>query len=120
MMARIQRLFLMAILVTTALAADLAGKWTASFETQIGVQTYTYEFKVDGGKVTGSAKSNLGTAKISEGTIQGDDVSFVELLDFQGQQLRIEYKGKIAGDEMKLSRQIGDVATEQLVAKRVK
>jgi hypothetical protein len=42
------------------------------------------------------------------------------MLDFQGQQLRIEYKGKISGDEMKLSRQIGDVATEELVAKRAK
>ena len=42
------------------------------------------------------------------------------MLDFQGQQLRIEYKGKIAGDEMKLTRQVGDVGTEELVAKRAK
>jgi hypothetical protein len=80
------RLLLIALFAATAFAADIAGKWTASFETQIGVQTYTY----DGGKITGSAKSNLGTAKITEGTIKGDDVSFVEMLDFQGQQLRIE------------------------------
>ncbi len=120
MMTRIQLLTLAAIFVAAAFAADVAGKWTASFETQIGVQTYTYEFKVDGGKITGSAKSNFGTAKITEGTVQGNDVSFVEMLDFQGQQLRIEYKGKIAGDEMKLTRQVGDVGTEELVAKRAK
>ena len=75
---------------------------------------------MDGGKITGSAKSNLGTAKITEGTIKGDDVFFVEMLDFQGQELRIEYRGKIAGDEMKLTRTIGDTATEELVAKRAK
>ncbi len=114
------RLLFIALLAVTAFAADIAGKWTATFETQLGAQTYTYDFQVDGGKITGSAKSNLGTAKITEGTIKGDDVSFVEMLDFQGQQVRIEYKGKIAGDEMKLTRQIGDVATEELVAKRSK
>jgi hypothetical protein len=108
------------LLATTAFAADIAGKWTASFETQIGTQTYTYDFKVDAGKITGSAKSNLGTAKITEGTISGDDVTFVELLDYQGQEVRITYKGKISGDEMKLTRQVMDVATEELVARRVK
>ena len=42
------------------------------------------------------------------------------MLDYQGQELRIEYTGKIAGDEMKLTRKIGDLATEELVAKRAK
>ncbi len=65
------------LFAVTAFAADITGKWTASFETQIGNQTYTYDFKVDGGKITGSAKSNPGTAKITEGAIMGDDVSFV-------------------------------------------
>ena len=30
-------------LASLALAADFSGKWTASFETQIGTQTYTYD-----------------------------------------------------------------------------
>ena len=33
---------------------------------------------------------------------------------------RLEYKGKIAGDEIKFSRKVGDLATEEFVAKRVK
>jgi hypothetical protein len=33
-------------------AADLAGKWKADFDSQIGPQKYAYEFKVDGGKYT--------------------------------------------------------------------
>jgi hypothetical protein len=108
------------VLLAPAFAADITGKWTASFDTQVGVQNYAYDFKVDAGKITGTAKSNFGEAKISEGTIQGDEVAFVENLDFQGQTLRIEYKGKIAGDEMKLTRKVGDVATEELTAKRAK
>ena len=47
------------VLAIPALAADVAGKWTASFDTQIGVQNYTYTFKVDDAKLTGTAESQL-------------------------------------------------------------
>jgi hypothetical protein len=100
--------------------ADVSGKWTASFETQIGVQNYTYEFKLDGEKLTGTAKSQFGQGPIVDGTVKGNDISFVENLDFNGQQVRITYKGKIAGDEIKFTRQVGEFASEDLVAKRAK
>jgi hypothetical protein len=105
-------------LAVSAAAADVAGKWTATFDTQVGEQRYTYEFKTDGDKFTGTAKSNLGQGVIQDGLVKGDEVSFVEMLEFQGQTLRIEYRGKISGDEMRLTRHVGDVATEELVAKR--
>jgi hypothetical protein len=101
-------------------AQSVAGKWTASFDTQIGVQNYTYTFQVEGGKLNGTAKSQFGETKISEGTVKGDEISFVENLDFQGQPLRIVYKGRVSGDEIKFTRQVGDMATEELVAKRSK
>lgn len=102
------------------LAQNAAGTWTASFDTQIGVQNYTYTFQVQDGKLTGTAKSQFAETKISEGVVKGDEISFVENLDFQGQALRITYKGKVLGDEIKFSRQVADVATEELVAKRSK
>jgi hypothetical protein len=110
------------LLMTAGLlcAADISGTWTASFETQIGVQNYTYEFKVDGEKLTGTAKSNLGSATIAEGSVKGDVVTFVENLDFQGQPVRITYKGKVNGNEIQFTREVGEFATEQLVAKRSK
>jgi len=111
---------LLLLLAIPARAADVAGKWTASFETQIGTQNYTYTFKVDGAKLTGLAESQFGKTEISEGAVKGDEISFVENLDFQGNALRIEYKGKITGDEIKFSRNVGDVATEEFVAKRAK
>lgn len=113
-------LALLSIAAAALYTADAAGKWTASFDTQIGVQNYTYIFKVDGEKLTGTAESQYGKSEIAEGKVKGDDISFVENLTFQDTPLRIEYKGKIAGDEMKLTRKVGDVATEELVAKRAK
>jgi hypothetical protein len=103
-------------------AADVTGTWTATFDTQVGAQKYTYTFKVQGTKLTGKAKSELAMTEteITEGTVNGDDISFVENLNFQDMPLRIVYKGKMAGDELKLTRTILDMFTEEAVAKRSK
>jgi hypothetical protein len=100
--------------------ADAAGTWTATFDSQVGEQVYTYVFKVDGMTLTGTAKSSLSeiTAEIKDGKVEGDAISFVENLNYQGMELVITYKGTIAGDEIKFSRMVGEIATEELVAKR--
>ncbi|HXA75726.1 MAG TPA: hypothetical protein VNV41_01220 [Candidatus Acidoferrales bacterium] len=113
-------LILVLALAMSALAADITGQWTATFNTQVGEQHYTYTFKVDGEKLTGTAKSDNGTTEIENGTVKGDDVSFVENLDYQGQKLAITYTGKISGDEIKFTRDVAGAAKEDLVAKRVK
>ena len=117
-----KRFFMGAVMLiamaTLLAAADVAGTWTASFDTQVGQQMYTYTFKVTAGKLTGTAKSNLGEGAV-EGTVNGDDVAFVEHLNYQGMTLDIPYKGKISGDEIKFTRTIMDIA-EDLVAKRSK
>jgi len=107
-------------LVATAFAADVDGTWTATFDTQIGEQHYTYTFKADGEKLTGTAKNDMGERPIEDGVIKGKDISFTENLDFQGQKLTIKYTGKLNGDEIKFTRQVGTFATEELIAKRKK
>ena len=71
---------------------------------------------MDGEKLTGTAKSDNGTVTIENGTVKGDDVSFVENLDYQGQKLAITYVGKISGDEIKFTRDVAGAAKEDLVA----
>jgi len=107
-------------LAMTAWAADLTGQWKATFDTQIGEQHYTYTFKVDGEKLTGTAKNDRGTVDITNGTIKGDQVSFDESLDFNGQAIAIKYTGTVSDDTIKLHRKVGDFAEEDLVANRVK
>jgi hypothetical protein len=103
-----------------ARAADFNGKWTAEFDTQIGAQKYTYDFHVDGATVTGTATNERGATAITEGKIDGDTITFVEALNFNGMDIKITYTGKINGDEIKFTRKVGDFATEELTAKRVK
>ena len=114
-------LVLIAVMVMPMAAADITGKWTASFDTQIGKQNYTYDFVVKDSKLTGKMKSDMGESDVLEGKVEGDKVSFAELLVFQGMEIRITYTGTVvSADEIKFTRNVADFATEELVAKRVK
>jgi hypothetical protein len=107
--------------VFQAAVVDVSGTWKASFDTQIGQQNYTYEFKVKGSELTGTAKSDNGESPIKDGKVDGDTVTFVETLNFQGMDLRIDYTGKIvSADEIKFTRNVADFVTEELVARRAK
>jgi len=108
--------------VAGAIAADITGTWKASFDTQIGQQNYTFQFVAKDAALTGKIESEMGGAsEIQQGKIDGDKVSFVELFKFDGNEIQITYTGQVtSADEIKFSRQVGDFATEQLVAKRVK
>jgi opacity protein-like surface antigen len=107
-----------------ASAADVTGKWTAEFDTQVGPQKYVFDLKSDAGKVTGTATfermGQKGEAELKDGKLTGDDISFVEMLDFQGTPVALTYTGKVVGDEIKFTRTVGDFAKEDFVAKRVK
>jgi len=107
-----------AVAIAAAPSADISGTWGTSFESQVGTQTYTYEIKVEGNTLTGHAKSNLGEGDVS-GTVDGDKVTFVENLDYQGQALAITYTGQIvSADEIKFKRDVAGQGGEEFTAKR--
>ena len=105
-----------------ASAADLLGKWTAEFDTPIGVQKYVYEFRKSGEALTGEATFDhslgKGTVPLNNIKVDGDKVSFEEPLSVNGEQITITYTGTLAGDELKLTRVVGQFGTEQLTARR--
>ena len=106
--------------IAAAPAADIGGTWTTKFDSQVGEQSYTYDFKVEGGTLTGHAKSTLGEGDI-KGTVDGDKVTFVESLDYQGQDLDITYTGQIvSADDIKFKRDVGGQGGEEFTATRKK
>jgi len=115
---------LIAILPAAVLGADavnISGTWTASFDTQIGKQEYTYTFVVKGSQLTGHAKSAIADTEITEGKVEGSKVSFIENLNFQGMPLRIAYTGTVTSpDQIDFTRDVAGQAMEKLIAKRAK
>jgi hypothetical protein len=110
---------------STARAADVDGKWETEFQSPVGPQKYTFDLQAAGEKLTGKATfermGQKGMADLLEGKLMGSDISFVEMVDAMGQKLRVVYTGKVAGDEMKLTRKVGDnMGQQELVLKRVK
>ena len=104
--------------VAAAPTADISGTWTTEFDSQVGKQTYTYTFKVEGEKLTGHSKSNIGESDLT-GTVDGDKVTFVENLDYQGTALAITYTGQIvSADEIKFKRDVAGQGGEEFTAKR--
>jgi hypothetical protein len=111
------------VALSSARAIDVSGRWRAEFDTQIGLQKYLYTFQLNEGKLSGKATAEVGGQKreveLKECKVTGDTLTVVELFKFQDNGVRIEYTGKMSKNEIKLTRKVGDFATEELVAKRV-
>ena len=107
-------------------AADVTGTWKSEFDSQVGHQKYTFTFKQEGSKLTGKANSEVEDrkreAELMEGKVDGDAISFVEMLKIQDNDVRITYTGKLSADrnEIKFTREVGDFAKTEIVAKRDK
>src|SRR5678816_1975284 len=106
----------------SALAADVTGTWKAEFNTQRGLQKYTFTLKQDGATVTGKANverdGEKREAELKEGKVDGGTLTFVEPLKIQDNEIKITYTGKISGDEIKFTRKVGDFGSSEATAKR--
>jgi hypothetical protein len=118
---KLLRLILPALLLfaltSLSFGADLNGKWKGDLKMQDGSNLETsFVFKVDGEKLTGTVTNTFGEEQITEGVVKGEEVSFVILAG--GGQFRIVYKGKLTGDDLKLTVTVGDFGDQEMVAKR--
>jgi autotransporter translocation and assembly factor TamB len=112
---------LLGLLSLTALAADVTGKWTAQVPGRGGqTREQTFNFKVDGGALTGTVSGRGGDMPIAEGKIDGDTISFSQTMEFNGNSMKLVYKGTVSGDEIKFTRQRdgGDQPPQEFTAKR--
>jgi hypothetical protein len=101
---------------------DVTGTWKAEFDTQIGLQKYSFTLKQDGAAVSGKASVDTNGEKrdvtFKEGKIEGDKLTLVELLSIQGKDVRVTFTGKASANEIKFTRQVGDFGSSEATAKR--
>ncbi len=104
-------------------AADVSGKWTAQVPGRGGqTRETTFNFKAEGSKLTGTVSGMQGDNPISDGKIDGDNISFTVAVSFGGNDIKFLYKGKVAGEEIKFTRtrEGGDQPPQEFTAKRAK
>lgn len=98
------------------------GVWKVDFNTRIGVQQYVFTFDHDGERLVGRAEAerdgNARQVELQNLKLDRDTISFQETLSLVGNEIRIDYSGKIAGDSIILTRKVGEFAEEEATATR--
>jgi len=109
------------VVAFVAFAADVTGKWTYEQAGRNGGQgrPVTITLKVDGSKLTGSVPAMGGRRgggggapdagatpppdqAISNGKVDGNNISFEVTREFNGNSMTTKYEGTLNGDELKL------------------
>jgi autotransporter translocation and assembly factor TamB len=104
---RISRVLLASIAMLVGMASlvfaatDISGQWKGTSDQG---PEFTFNFKMDGAKLTGSMLSTEGKElPIQDAKLDGDNISFSVNSEWQGQPIKLVAKGKIAGDAIQLN-----------------
>ena len=102
-----------------ASAADITGSWKLTYTTENGLtREATLELKLDGDRLSGTLSSDRGKAQIETGKLTGDEISFSLLRRGNGDEITVNFWGKLEGATMKLKMQYGQRQPIDLVARR--
>jgi hypothetical protein len=114
-------LLLLVLFAFTVVGADVAGTWKATAEGPMGTIERTFVFQVDGTTLTGETTSSFtGKSEIRNGKVEGDNLSFTITVRFQDNEMQMNYKGKVTGDDLKLTAEGGNGMSIEWSGKRVK
>lgn len=109
---------MMLALCVPAFAADVDGKWTGSLTTPGGDIEVSFTFKADGEKLTGTTTGLDGAqVPITDGKIDGNNITFKVTLDFGGMPFVLNYKGVVSPTELKVTGEAAGMPFELLLKK---
>ena len=98
---------------------DVTGTWELTVESPQGAMTITANYKQEGESLTGSHVSEMGESPL-KGTVKGVDITYTLTIDAGGQQLTITHTGKVDGDTIKGTADLGAMGSMSWTAKRKK
>ena len=108
-----------ALTLCVAFAADIDGKWTGQVQGRRGTQTQTIMLKASDNTLTGSVQGGRGgPVEISNGTIDGDHVSFTVVREFGENKITQQFKGTLSGGVLKLTESGGRGEPREVTAQR--
>lgn len=105
-------------LAQAAPAPEVFGEWEMTTISPVGENTNTVEFKKDGDTVKAVAKSPQGERPYDSTAVDGNKVTLVLTIDFQGQPMTITYMGTLAENQINGSADFGGLAQGSFSAKK--
>lgn len=81
-------------------APALTGAWEGKIQSAMGDLEIRLELVQEGGSVSGSVKSEMGTWIIIEGTLSGNLLAFTLQAVIMGQSMDLPFEGRVAGDSI--------------------
>ena len=109
------------LLAAMLAAADISGKWKGQFQGGDSTRELAFDFKVQGENLTGAVTGLRDKAlEIKDGKVQGDSVTFWVMSEWQGEPVKLVFKGQLSGSEIRftMGTEDGGWSTE-VTAKRV-
>ena len=99
-------------------APDVLGDWEMTTISPVGENTNTVEFRKVGDAIKAVAKSPQGELPYDSTVVDGNKVTLVLTIDFQGQPMTITYTGTLADKSIDGSADFGGLAQGSFSAKR--
>lgn len=111
-------LFLATAASSFAQAPNVIGEWDLTTISPVGENTNTVEFRKDGDAIKAFAKGPQGERAYDSTAVEGDKVTLVLTIDFQGQPMTITYSGTVTGTDINGAADFGGLAMGSFSAKK--
>lgn len=101
-------------------AVDVSGVWEITSGTPRGTRTRKVTFEQDGTSLTGTMETQMGTAPIQNGSVEGNKISFSVVFSRGDRSFEMTYSGTVEGDTAEGTVQMPRGGEVEWTAKRVK
>lgn len=116
---KLRALVLGCMMAVAAFATDVNGKWTAETQGRDGqTMTVGFNLKADGSTLTGTVSGRMGDTQISNGKVDGENVSFDVVREYNGNSFTQHYTGKMSGDTIQFKVEGSRGPAREMTAKR--
>jgi hypothetical protein len=99
-------------------AVDIGGEWDLTTSSPVGESTNTVEFRKEGDAVKAFAKGAQGERAYDSTLLEGDKLTLVITIDYEGQPMTITYSGTVSDTSINGSADFGGLAMGSFVATR--
>lgn len=95
------RIAIALVVVSQMLAADVTGSWESTWQDRDGrTGTTIFRLTAQGNKLTGTITSGSEQLPITNGVVNGDEISFTVVFTSAGERGRAVYTGKVEGSRI--------------------